>query len=143
MKKLFTGTALILLSAMAYAQITLPKTGGNPAGVISNFIKPPAIGNVNQTTAGIVSTLMKDLALPAANKSPLTSTIAGFLKQKQGIMSLAGSNPAGYLAKFTPMQKGLFDKLKGILGAAAFSKFMGMKPSGNNIGSNLLSNLFF
>jgi hypothetical protein len=33
--------------------------------------------------------------------------------------------------------------MKGIMGATAFSKFLGMKPSGNNIGTNLLSNLFF
>lgn len=140
---MFFGMLLLLSTAALQAQINLPKTGNKGGNVLSNFIKPPAIGNVDQTTTGIVGSLMKDLALPAANKSPLTSAISGFLKQKQGIMGLADSNPAGYLAKFNPMQKGLFDKLKGIMGAAAFTKFLGLKPSGNNAAGNLLSNLFF
>lgn len=134
---------LLLGTATLKAQINLPKTGNKGENVVSNFIKPPAIGNVDQTTSSIVGSLMKELALPAGNKSPLTAAISGFLKQKQGIMGLASSNPAGYLGKFNPMQKGLFDKLKGIMGAAAFTKFMGLKPSGANVAGNVLSNLFF
>jgi hypothetical protein len=58
-------------------------------------------------------------------------------------MGLAGSQPAAYLSKLAPMQKGLFSQLKGIMGAAAFSKFLGMKPKGSAVAGNVLSNLFF
>jgi hypothetical protein len=40
------------------------------------------------------------------------------------------------------MQQGLFGKMKGIMGAGNFSKFLNMKPSGSGAG-NVLSNLFF
>lgn len=143
MKKLVLALFGIALVNIVQAQINLPKGGGKAADVLNSFIKPPAIGNVDQTTSGIVGKLIKDLALPGTQKDPLTSAIGGFLKEKQGIMGLANTKPADYLAKFNPLQKGLFGKLKGIMGAAAFSKFLGMKPSGNGIAGNLLSNLFF
>lgn len=143
MKKLALALIGFALVSIAQAQINLPKGGGKGTDLLNNFIKPPAIGNVDQTTNGIVGKLIKDLALSGTKKDPLTSAIGGFLKEKQGIMELANSKPADYLAKFNPLQKGLFDKLKGIMGAAAFSKFLGMKPSGNGIAGNLLSNLFF
>jgi hypothetical protein len=58
-------------------------------------------------------------------------------------MGLDAINPTSYLAKFNPLQQGLFGKINGIMGASAFTKFLGMKPSGNNIAGNALSNLLF
>ena len=65
------------------------------------------------------------------------------LKQKKDITGLADSNPTSYLSKFNPLQQGLFGKLKGIIGASTFTKFLGLKPSGSGIAGNALSHLFF
>jgi hypothetical protein len=140
MKSLLMFVLIIMLGLHGNAQITLPKT--DPTSLVNDFVKPPAIGDIGKTTSGIMG-MLGGLGLTDAQKPKLTDAISGFLGQKKGILGLAGKNPADYLAKFNPLQKGLFDKMKGIMGATAFSKFLGMKPSGNNIGTNLLSNLFF
>jgi hypothetical protein len=141
MKKIIFAISLVTCYSICQAQITIPKT--DPAKTISaakNFIKPPAIGDVGSTTSGIVDQLSSKLSLPAAQKPKLTDAISGFLTKKKDITGLADSNPTDYLSKFNPMQKGLFGKMKGIMGASAFTKFLGMKPAG---ATGLLSNLFF
>lgn len=143
MKKQVLCIAFFALSATLNAQISIPKTTStDPTSVVKNFIKPPSIGDIGKTTNGIMG-MLGGLGLSSSQKPKVTDAISGFLGQKKGILSLADKNPTDYLSKFGPLQKGLFDKLKGIMGATMFSKFLGMKPSGNNIGSNLLSNLFF
>jgi hypothetical protein len=143
MKKTLLLLAFITTTCAAVtAQITVPKTSG-ATGAIQNFIKPPSIGDVGGTTSGIVDMLSSKLTLPAAQKPKLTEAITGFLTNKKGILGLAESNPAGYLSKFNPLQSGLFSKLKGIMGAAKFASFLKLKPTGNNIAGNALSNLFF
>lgn len=132
--------AFFMLSATLSAQITLPKT--DVTALSKDFVKPPAIGDISKTTGGIMG-MLGGLGLSDAQKPKLSDAISGFLGQKKGILGLADKNPADYLGKFNPMQQGLFGKMKGIMGAAAFSKFLGMKPSGKNVGTNLLSNLFF
>lgn len=123
------------------AQITLPKT--NAGSVLKDFVKPPAIGDVGSTSKGITEMLGSKLSLPEAQKPKVLEAVTGFLNQKKGIMDLANTNPTDYLSKFNPLQKGLFGKLKGIMGAAAFTKFMGLKPSGANAAKSALGNLFF
>jgi hypothetical protein len=140
MKKVMLFIALYSLTASLHAQITIPKT--DPTSVVSSFVKPPAIGDIGKTTSGIMG-MLGGLGMSDAQKPKISDLIGGFLGQKQGILGLASKDPAGYLAKFNPLQQGLFGKMKGIMGATMFSKFLGMKPSGKNIGTNLLSNLFF
>lgn len=140
MKKALLFLGLCILTANLQAQITLPKT--DATALVKDFVKPPAIGDIGKTTSGILG-MLGGLGLTDAQKPKLTDAISGFLGQKKGFLDLAGKNPAEYLKKFNPLQKGLFDKMKGIMGATMFSKFLGMKPTGNNIGTNLLSNLFF
>jgi hypothetical protein len=140
MKHLLMFVSILMLGLLGKAQITLPKT--DPTALVKDFVKPPAIGDIGKTTSGILG-MLGGLGLTDAQKPKLTDAISGFLGQKKGILGLADKNPADYLAKFNPLQKGLFDKMKGIMGATMFSKFLGMKPSGKNIGTNLLSNLFF
>jgi len=129
--------------ASVNAQVSVPDVKKDAASAVSGFVKPPEIGDVTSTTTGITDLLTSNLSLPPAQKPKLTDAISGFLNQKKGIMGLADTNPTSYLSKFNPLQKGLFGKLKGIMGATAFTKFLGMKPSGGNIAGNLLSNLFF
>jgi hypothetical protein len=140
MKNLLLLVTLFTIGTNLNAQITLPKT--DPTALTKDFVKPPAIGDVGKTTGGIMD-MLGGLGLSKDQKPKLSDAISGFLGQKKGILGLASSNPAGYLSKFNPLQKGLFDKMKGIMGSSIFSKFLGMKPSGKDIGTNLLSNLFF
>jgi hypothetical protein len=140
MKSTLLVLAFLVSGLLVQAQITLPKT--DPTALVKDFVKPPAIGDIGKTTSGILG-MLGGLGLTDAQKPKLTDAISGFLGQKKGILGLADKNPADYLSKFNPLQKGLFDKMKGIMGATVFSKFLGMKPSGKNIGTNLLSNLFF
>lgn len=144
MKKILFIIVLAAFCNISKAQISIPKIDAKAAtSALNSFIKPPAIGDVSSLTGGVVDLLTSKLSLPAALKPKLVETISSFLKDKKSILSLADTNPMDYLAKFSPLQKGLFSKLKGIVGADAFTKFIGLKPSGNNVAGNPLSNLFF
>lgn len=142
MKHLFV-LFFTFITLNAGAQISLPGVKKDAAGALGQFIAPPAFGDAGKTASAIGSSLMTQLALPAAKKPELETAIGSFLTDKKSIMGLAQSNPTDYLTKFNPLQKGLFGKFKTIMGAAAFAKFMGLKPSGKNITGNVLSNLFF
>jgi hypothetical protein len=145
MKKILLLAVTYLAIAQTNAQISLPKTADvtkAATSALGSFIAPPKLGDLTGTTKSVVDKLSSQLSLPAAQKGPLSDAVGGFLKQKQGIMGLAGSDPTAYLSKFAPMQQGLFGKMKGILGADTFSKFLKLKPSGSGAG-NVLSNLFF
>lgn len=134
----------LFMTNLLFAQ-AIPKAPSTESitNQLKNFVQPPAIGDVAKTTGSIVDKLMSGLSLAGDKKSALTSAISGFLKNKEGILGLAKTDPSKYLSKFNPLQQGLFGKLKGIMGATAFSKFLGMKPSGSNIAGDVLSNLFF
>ncbi|MEY2639677.1 MAG: hypothetical protein RIR90_1159 [Bacteroidota bacterium] len=142
MKKIICAFVITICGlTAAEAQLSLPKSVQDAASsAVKNFVKPPAIGDVGKTTGSIVNELTSKLGLGAAQKPQLTDAIGSFLKDKSGILNLAGTNPKDYLAKFNPLQQGLFGKLKGILGAAKFADFLKLKPSG---AGSALSNLFF
>jgi len=145
MKKLILGIGFLFFCLMAEAQLNIPKLPalkGAATSVLKNFIAPPPIGDAAKTSDGVVSKLISSLATGGDKKAVLTSAIKDFLVKKQGIIGLAKNDPSSYLSKFTPLQQGLFGKLKGILGAATFTKFLGLKPAGGDP-ANILSNLFF
>lgn len=134
--------AVAFIGLTAQSQISLPKVDTKSAeAALGNFVKPPAIGDIGKTTGSIVETLTQKLSLPASTKTGLTDAVGGFLKDKSGIMNLVG-DPTKYLAKFNPLQSGLFSKIKGVVGAAKFADFLKLKPSGGGAG-NVLSHLFF
>jgi hypothetical protein len=139
MKKMIFCLLALATAQLSIAQVKLPASV--PASA-SSFIKPPAIGDLGKTTTGIVSELTSQLGLGATQKPALTDAVGSFLKEKSGFMDLAGTNPTNYLSKFNPLQKGLFSKLKTIMGAAKFASFLKLKPKGSGAG-NVLSNLFF
>lgn len=144
MKRIIVILTLLAICNGSMAQISIPKIDAKAAtSAINSFIKPPAIGDVASLTGNVVDLLTSKLSLPAALKPKLIETVGSFLKDKKSILSLAETNPMDYLAKFSALQKGMFPKLKGIIGSEAFTKLLGMKPSGSNASSNLLSNLFF
>lgn len=145
MKSLFSTLLLVVFCVVSQAQIKMPKIDANSsaASLLKDFVKPPAIGDIAKTSGSIADLLGSKLSLPADQKPKLVEALSGFLTDKKGIASLADTKPADYLAKFNPLQKGLFGKLKGIMGAAAFTKMLGLKPSGSDIAGNALSHLFF
>jgi hypothetical protein len=145
MKRVIVLFCLFAFYSISQAQIGIPKvnSASGASALLKDFVKPPAIGDIAGTSTGITDLLSSKLSLPGTQKPGLSDAISGFLTSKKGITGLAGSNPTSYLAKFNPLQKGLFGKMKGIMGASAFTKFLGLKPSGSNIAGNALSHLFF
>jgi hypothetical protein len=144
MKKILVILVFVAAYSISQAQIKIPKVDAAAAtSALTDFVKPPAIGDIAKTSSGITDMLTSKLGLPASQKTDLTSAISGFLTDKKGFAGLANTDPAGYLAKFNPLQQGLFGKLKGIMGASAFTKMMGLKPSGKNAAGDILSHLFF
>jgi hypothetical protein len=145
MKKIMLVFLLVACYGICLAQIPVEEidTRSVAENAVQNFVKPPPIGSVGSTTDGIVNLLSNKLLLPAVQKPKLSGVINGFLGNKKNITSLADTNPAGYLDKFIPLQKGLFGSMKGIMGTSTFNKFLALKPSGNNAAGNVLSHLFY
>jgi hypothetical protein len=145
MKKIFVLIIFTVFCFVSQAQVSIPKidTKSMTSSALKDFVKPPAIGDVGKTAGSIVDMLGSKLSLPASVKPQLLEAVSGFLTSKEPLTALADTNPAGYLAKFNPLQQGLFGKLKGILGADSFSKMLSLKPTGNNVAGNVLSNLFY
>jgi hypothetical protein len=144
MKKIILAFSFLACYSICQAQVPVPSVDTKTAtSAVKNFVKPPAIGDIGGTTSGIVTMLTNKLMLPAAQQPKLTDAISGFLASKKNITSLADTDPTAYLSKFNPLQKGLFGKMKGIMGSSVFNKFLALKPSGSNITGNVLSHLFF
>ncbi|SHL59067.1 hypothetical protein SAMN05444266_10494 [Chitinophaga jiangningensis] len=99
-------------------------------------------GNTGNLTSSIMGMLTPSLGLSNAQQPQVQNLITGFLQKKAGIMPLQQTNPADYTSKFNGLQGGLFSKLKGILSAAQYTKFLGLKPKTNDA-TNALSQLFF
>ncbi|MBV7533158.1 hypothetical protein [Chitinophaga sp. sic0106] len=99
-------------------------------------------GNLGNMTSGIMGMLTPSLGLSNAQQPQVQNLISGFLQKKAGILPLQQSNPADYSSKFSGLQGGLFSKLKGVLSAAQYTKFLGLKPKTNDA-TNALSQLFF
>jgi hypothetical protein len=82
MKKIILAFFLIASFGICEAQVTVPKTTPST----KDFIKPPAIGDVDKTTSSVVDDLTSKLSLPAAQKPKLIDAIGGFLKQKKTLL---------------------------------------------------------
>lgn len=107
MEKCFFLLIGVVTYSLVQAQLSLPKVAGVPlksaSSSLGNFIAPPALGDIAGTSGKVVNQLTSQLGLPASQAGPLNNVVSGFLKQKQGIMGLAGSQPAAYLSKLAPM----------------------------------------
>ncbi len=121
-------------SMTASAQGALP--------VVPDITKQAPLLNIDGTANAILSKLSPALSLTATQQPKILNLVTSFIKQKVNILPLQQSNPAAYTTKFGSMKNGLTSKLKTILTAAQFSKFLGLKPSTNDA-NNVLSQLFF
>lgn len=95
-------------------------------------------GNVN----AIVSKLNTALTLTDVQKTKLPESITAFLNQRSLILPLAGSNPKTYDTKLNSMHNGFYRKLKSILTADQYAKFLTLKPADNDA-TNVLSQLYY
>ncbi|HVI44626.1 MAG TPA: hypothetical protein VM802_07145 [Chitinophaga sp.] len=141
MKKVFITVVCIGSFTATYLQAqSIPDEARKATGIIQSS----AGGASSTVTAGksILSQLTPSLGLSGAQQPKVLDLVTGFLKQKAGILPLQQTNPAAYTSKFSGLQGGLFSKLKTILTAAQFAKFLGLKPKASDV-TNVLSQLFF
>ncbi|WP_212003522.1 hypothetical protein [Chitinophaga sp. HK235] len=100
------------------------------------------LGNAGGLAGSILGKLTPALGLTAEQQPKVSNLLTSFIQRKAGILPLQQSNPAAYASKFGLLQSGLFSKLKLVLTAAQYTKFLGLKPKTNDA-TNVLSQLFF
>lgn len=98
--------------------------------------------DVKSTANAILGKLGPALALTNTQKPTVLTAVTGFLKDKSGILGLLNTDKAAYTSKSASLQSGLFGKLKTILTAAQYAKFLGLKPKAGDT-ANALSQLFY
>lgn len=98
--------------------------------------------DVNSLSSGIMSKLSSSLALTSAQKPKVLETVTNFLKQKSNILSLIKTDKTQYASKLSALTSSLQSKLKTVLTADQFTKFLNLKPQTNTT-SNVLSQLFY
>ncbi|RAJ82203.1 hypothetical protein CLV59_104428 [Chitinophaga dinghuensis] len=100
------------------------------------------LGNSGGIANNIMGSLTPTLGLNNTQQPKVLDMVSGFLKKKSEITPLQQTNPTAYTSKFSGLQGGLFSKLKGVLTAAQYAKFLGLKPKASDA-TNVLSQLFF
>jgi hypothetical protein len=95
-------------------------------------------GNVN----AIVSKLNTALTLTDIQKTKLPDVITAFLNQRALILPLANSNAKTYDTKLKSLHNGFYRKLKTILTAEQYARFLELKPTDNDT-TNVLSQLYY
>jgi hypothetical protein len=98
--------------------------------------------DVKSLASGIMGKLGPTLALTAIQKPQMLSTVTDFLNKKSGIIGLATSDKAQYVAKLAGLNTGFLDKAKGILSATQYTSLLGLKPKVADA-TNPISQLFF
>nr|WP_295874935.1 hypothetical protein [uncultured Chitinophaga sp.] len=138
MKKVFLPMLCVWFFSAASVQAqSILDQAKKTAGTVQN-----PLANYGGVASSILSKLTPALGLTAVQQPKVTDLVTGFLKQKAGIMPLQQSNPAAYASKLSGLQGGLFSKLKLLLTAAQYTKFLGLKPKTNDV-ANVLSQLFY
>jgi hypothetical protein len=141
MKTLLTVLILAITSSAAFSQSLLKKVQSAASSNVSTS-SLPSLGNIGSVKDAIMSKLTPSLGLTPAQKPAVSTDVTDYLKSKAGIMPLANTDKTAYASKSTSLISGLSSKLKTVLTAAQFSKFLGLKPSAPSAG-NVLSSLFF
>ena len=95
-------------------------------------------GNVN----AILSKLNTALTLTDVQKTKLPDVITAFLNQRALILPLANSNAKTYDTKLKSLHNGFYRKLKTILTAEQYARFLELKPTDNDT-TNVLSQLYY
>lgn len=98
--------------------------------------------DVNAVSEKIMSKLTTALTLTKDQQPKVLATITNFLKSKSEILALAGSDKSKYNTQLNALTTDLTSKLKPILSATQYTKFLGLKPT-TNTATNVLSQLFY
>lgn len=98
--------------------------------------------DVNAVSEKIMSKLTTALTLTKDQQPKVLATVTNFLKSKSEILALAGSDKSKYNTQLNALTTDLTSKLKPILSAAQYTKFLGLKPT-TNTATNVLSQLFY
>ena len=98
--------------------------------------------DVNAVSEKIMSKLTTALTLTKDQQPKVLATVTHFLKSKSEILALAGSDKSKYNTQLNALTTDLTSKLKPILSASQYTKFLGLKPT-TNTASNVLSQLFY
>ena len=98
--------------------------------------------DVNAVSEQIMSKLTTALTLTKEQQPKVLSAVTNFLKSKSEILPLAASDKSKYTTQLNTLTSNLTSKLKPILTAAQYTKFLGLKPT-TNTASNVLSQLFY
>ncbi|HRZ98427.1 MAG TPA: hypothetical protein P5084_12800 [Paludibacter sp.] len=98
--------------------------------------------DVNSLSSGILSKLNTKLKLTPDQKTKVLSAVTSFLQDKSGIIASATTNKNQYVAKLAKLTQKLSTKLKPVLTASQYTKFLGLKPATNDA-NNVLSQLFY
>ena len=98
--------------------------------------------DVNSVSEKIMSKLTTALTLTKDQQPKVLATVTNFLKSKSEILALAGSDKSKYNTQLNALTTNLTSKLKPILSATQYTKFLGLKPT-TNTATNVLSQLFY
>ncbi|MEA4850837.1 MAG: hypothetical protein VB126_05205 [Paludibacter sp.] len=98
--------------------------------------------DVNAVSEKIMSKLTTALTLTKDQQPKVLATVTNFLKSKSEILALAGSDKSKYNTQLNALTTDLTSKLKPILSATQYTKFLGLKPI-TNTATNVLSQLFY
>ena len=98
--------------------------------------------DVNAVSEKIMSKLTTALTLRKGQQTKVLATVTNFLKSKSEILALAGSDKSKYNTQLNALTTDLTSKLKPILSATQYTKFLGLKPT-TNTATNVLSQLFY
>ncbi len=139
-RKFFILSIALGLAFGSYAQISTSALKG-VASKAATAAKSGSL-DVNSMSGDILSKLTSSLALTDVQKPKVSSVVTDFLKEKSGIMSLATTDKTKYSSKFAALTAKYFPKMKALLTAAQYTKFLGLKPE-KSVASNALSQLFY
>ena len=138
MKKIYFIIALsfgILLSSNAQISTNSIKNTAKKVSAAAGL-------DVNAVSEQIMSKLTTALTLTKDQQPKVLSAVTNFLKSKSEILPLAASDKSKYTTQLNTLTLNLTSKLKPILTAAQYTKFLGLKPT-TNTASNVLSQLFY
>lgn len=142
MKVLILAAALTITSSVAFSQGFLKKVQSAASANNISTSSLPSLSNIGSVKDAIMGKLTPSLGLTAAEKPSVSTQITDYLKSKSEIMPLANTDKTAYASKSSSLISGLGGKLKTILTAAQYAKFLGLKPKAPSA-SNVLSSLFF
>ena len=138
MKKIYFIIALsfgILLSSNAQISTSSLKNTAKKVSTAAGL-------DVNAVSEQIMSKLTTALNLTKEQQPKVLSAVTNFLNSKSEILPLAASDKSKYTTQLNTLTSNLTSKLKPILTAAQYTKFLGLKPT-TNTASNVLSQLFY